>query len=88
MSTDDITETIPEEEEHQEEAHVRFEEKMSENGDVKTESGDDNSDDGKSGKRQSLEELNLPEAPLLDKAALSAENPIFREVTVSGGEWS
>lgn len=43
-------------------------------------------DDGLERRNTEDSDSSLPEMPLLDKSSLSNENPIFREVTVTGGE--
>lgn len=76
--SEEITEAIPEEEEHAEPNDLESN-KIDENifntritVDVNNKTDDSNDE--------------MLDSPVLDKASLSNENPIFREVTVSGGE--
>lgn len=68
-----MAQTIPEEEEHAEPG------------------GDDANEDGHDDSKATCERSDrdsdsLPDSPVIEKASLPAENSMFREVTVSGGE--
>ncbi|GJQ70363.1 hypothetical protein Trydic_g22795 [Trypoxylus dichotomus] len=71
--SDEVAQTIPEEEEHTEQG-----------GNDANDDGDDDSK-GNCG-RSDRDSDSLPDSPVIEKASLSTENSIFREVTVSGGE--
>lgn len=64
-----MSETIPEEEEHAEQAADE---------EIKAVTPEDN-DKGES-------DNSLPDSPVIETSSLPDKNPIFREVTVTGGE--
>lgn len=88
LLNEEVTQTILEEEEHGD----NIEEKLNQDDNRKDEESDDA--DCRSEINRSLEEStnrkssdSLIDSPVLDKASLHADtNPIFREVTVTGGE--
>lgn len=65
-STEEVSETIPEEEEHAAEEELKA---------VTPEDNDKGDSDN-----------SLPDSPVLETSSLPDKNPIFREVTVTGGE--
>lgn len=71
-----MSETIPEEEEHAEQAAAAAADEDDE--ELKAVTPDDN-DKGDS-------DNSLPDSPVLETSSLPDKSPIFREVTVTGGE--
>lgn len=69
-SNEDISQAIPEEEEHVEE-------------DAQKNARDD--DDAKEDKDES--EMSMPDSPVMQNNSLPVDNAMFREVTVTGGDW-